>query len=553
MNSNGYTYEVVFIEGDTVSDGGALELPVQILSENRFVGGTAELPDPIYITGTIVLPDGSTWTLPVAGSADSGSLILEHPCKPNVPITDTDDLTLARTFILELVELAEDHQTFRIFVSWTTDSATGATLGALEREWFVETPRRGANFVALTFEFNHSTGDPLSSFESVRFQWSSDNPYGGRRLPSTSAGEIINKPLSLEHENVEEVFRLPLLENKGDEFVEVDTRGPLGIPFSSFRAWAAPLRAEEVRSHQMDWLAWGTEFPLDEMPSRATTPQDGLNQPSEDPFDDGTFPARAWIEQARSRRRRLLLSSWDSFALRGLEDAPFNPLGDDAPEERRWKNSITPEVFEISEEDFVRPFTFLHNSWEANWDESNALDPIRTFLDEIKNEINPTEQPVGDWRFAIEFSSQSATARDLMRSMSDITRIDDMVGAPEWLSSASYPMLRDWSRNYFGSRVLKEQGMGPAVECNVGRLFGPLQYLQAMRLHRWLWANLRGCIDELIPFNVSYLGFHNIIEPLPHERAKVIYPGSDRYLDPLDRLDPQALRLVILNGLIRRF
>lgn len=551
MPKEGYSYEIVFLGDDPDTGVDDVQLPAQVLSEVRYRTGDPEIPPAISSGaqgGTVTMPLGEYWTLPTGSLETTESIIAETPCHPSYPVTELSDLSENRSLLLELWRIGDDHQTFRLSIKWDADSPTGQALGPIEREWFIETPRRGANFIAMTFEFSHSEASKASSFEALKFFWSSE--------VIDSGGE----EGALREEVREETFRLPLYEDPGDEFNEVATEGAIGLPFSEFRAWATPLRDAEVRAHQMDWLSWGVTFPVDEGLFPGEAPGDGVNDPSEDPFDPDNFPARAWLQSAKSRRQRLMISSWDSFTLRGQEDAPQNAFTEDGstPENRVWQNTVTPEEWALGPSDVVLAQTFRLSSIDQHWDDSVKFNPIRSFGNEIRNDINPTEQPVADWRFSIEFSPTSAISRDFLRGLSDAQRLDDWVGAPEWQAAGDYPALRDWANGYFGSRSQKIRSNSSLsseerIDCDRGRLWGPITYLEAMRLHRWLWMNLRGLIEELIPFNVSYLGFHNVIEPLPHERAKIRYPGSNRYLDPLERLDVSELRLIILDALIQRF
>jgi hypothetical protein len=511
MSRQGYTHEVLVFGQENQNE-------IQILKEVRYLvtGGF----DSLTVSGALGLSD----TLTISGQSNqTGSTTFTTGlCCPPVPNTPEIQLIPIRTFTLFLDQKFADFQRFRIVVEWDSTSSVGVALGELRREWIVETPKTALSCVAVTFAFSNNVIDPLQGFESLRFDWASEQ---------------------LE-ERITQNFILPLYDAPGNEFSELILEGPKEIRFTGLRSWAAPLRHEEIQAHFTDKFSWGTEFPLDEAYTKLQQPDGSEPQFVEDLYDleENPFQESAWIKQPRSREKELLISAWDSFSLRNIPE--------------QWRNTVTCELWpenayggslEVDHQ------TFRTNTLDPKWDETGTREKIRTFPGEGRTEISPVEQPAADWRFGIEFSPTSAIDTDLLRGMSELSPIDTWVGAPENLFTQTYPQLRDWQNTYFGRRTVRSQTGHPEIICDEGRLYGPIKYLAAMRLHRWLRMNLKGFIEEMIPFNVDYLGFNNMIEPLATERAKVQYPGADRYLDPLQRLDPLGLRLVVLNALVRRF
>lgn len=518
MSRKGYTHEVLVFGQENQND-------IQILREIRYATVGSGF-DPLTLSGPINVagPINVSGQSPTGGSSTFETKI----CCPDVPNTPLNELQPLRTLTVLLDQKPEDFQRFRIIVEWASNSTVGVVLGTLRREWIIETPKTALSCIALTCAFNNNQINPLEGFEMLRFDWSSEQQLEQR---------------------LSETFALPLFDQEGFEFDEIALEGPKNIHFTGFRSWAAPLRHEEIQAHFTDKFSWGTEFPLDEAYTKLQQPDGSEPEFVEDLFDleENPFPQTAWSKQPRSREKELLISAWDSFALRNTNSIHADLL---------WKNTVTCESwpnnpYETPVQTLSQTFTV--EAIDPKWDETGAREKIRTFPGEGRTEISPVEQSAADWRFGIEFSPTSAIDTDLLRGLSELSPLDTWIGAPETLFSKNYPQLEDWRNTYFGRRTLHTKTDEPDILCDEGRLYGPIKYLPAMRLHRWIRMNLRGLIEELIPFNVDYLGFNNIIEPLATERAKVQYPGADRYLDPLQRLEPLGLRLVVLNALMKRF
>jgi hypothetical protein len=370
-----------------------------------------------------------------------------------------------------------------------------------ETSWDVQTPGGALQSISVTSKV-------LDDEEEVGFFW-------------FSPGE----------EALSRTFRVP-----SATWEELETEGPIGHRFTEFRTWRTALRDNEIRQHQIDPLSWGSEYPSDEAYDALAVP---VAKPEFklDLFDNplNNFSESAYTFRPNSREKPLLASSWSSFSLRGGAD--------------QWMNAVTEETEPLVDE--VLEQSFFLNVLDPRWDESTIRSVGENRIRAIDDtEISPAGQSAADWRFGIEFSPTGTLDIDQLRGHTDLgLSMDEWVGAPENLFSQRYVTLEDFRNSYFG-RVFS---INPIEATERGRVAGALPYLQSMRLHRWLHAQLRELIDELIPFNVAYLGFNNIIEPHVTERAKVVYPGSERYLEPLQRIEPSGLRLTILSALVRRF
>jgi hypothetical protein len=295
-----------------------------------------------------------------------------------------------------------------------------------------------------------------------------------------------------------------------------------GLPITNVRAYRVPLQPEEIKRHLEDSHSWGVANPIDEQylsSDLATTYQPEYK---EDIFD-GEFSDFPWDPNPLSRNRRLLKSSYDSFGLRdkvGLS-------------EYNWYNTVTPQFIELENEiiNFSTDFKIL----DPRWDESSNTDKVIADLNNIVYNKDDVELNISDWRFGIEYSPTSALDWDQLRGMSTMRSIDNWVGAPENMWADVYPDIEEYRKIYFE------------------RKFGSFEYLHLMKLHRWLYSNLRNTIEKLLPYNISYLGFNNVIEPHATERCKVKYSGSDRFLTPQNRLSPAALILSIIETRVNRF
>jgi len=304
-----------------------------------------------------------------------------------------------------------------------------------------------------------------------------------------------------------------------EDFNELELIPPVGIPVTNLRIWKSPLKEIELERHSRDIFNWGTEFPNDESYISKEIQTNSDPEFVKDFFsEEFEFPENSRTYQINSRKNKILEFALESFMLRN--------------QTTKWVDIVKNQEIDI-DLNKIKQIQIFSRSLDSKWDESSQNEGVRIF-DEIKNEISSVEQPVADWRFGIEYSPNYALDLDQMRGLSSFNSINEWVGNPELLYTQRYPALEDWRDSYFN------------------RTEGPLKYLKAMKLHRWINANLRGLIEKLIPFNVNYLGFNNVIEPHASERTKIKYPGVERHLDPLGRLDPTAFRVLILSGTMRR-
>lgn len=295
-----------------------------------------------------------------------------------------------------------------------------------------------------------------------------------------------------------------------------------GIPITNVRVYRMPLSPSEVFRHFSDAHSWGVNYPIEEQYLSRDIPNNGAVDYKEDIFD-GDFSDNTWEPSARSRKRRILKSSYDSFGLRDKTEMS----------EYSWYNTVTSDFIELDNK--IYNYSANFEILDPKWDEASNTDKVIADLNNVLYDKDDVNLNISDWRFGIEYSPTSALDWDQLRGMSNMRNIDNWVGAPENLWSDSYVDLEEYRKMYFNRKI------------------GAFEYLHLMKLHRWLFSNLRNTIDKLIPYNVAYMGFNNVIEPHATERCKVKYSGSDRFLDVQNRLSPSSLILSIIDAQMNRF
>jgi hypothetical protein len=130
----------------------------------------------------------------------------------------------------------------------------------------------------------------------------------------------------------------------------------------------------------------------------------------------------------------------------------------------------------------------------------------------ILQEIPRNEIPNDDNRFGIEISAVQALDEDIMRSFASHDFFDNAIGDPNLMFSEDYYDLENMRDVYFN------------------RLVGPVNLRNIFNFSRWFSTNIGNMIQQLVPYNTSYLGTNFVVESHVLERNKVKYRWGDLYL-----------------------
>ncbi len=132
-------------------------------------------------------------------------------------------------------------------------------------------------------------------------------------------------------------------------------------------------------------------------------------------------------------------------------------------------------------------------------------------------QIDPSEAPMDDSRFSIEFSLVDSLNKDIINIFSTLDAIDNALGSPNLAFGTDYPDLEAIRTIYFNR--LTER-------INLNKFFD---------MYRWFDASISSFIENIVPRKTKYLGSNFIIESHMLERHKKEYFHSDIYVGANDR------------------
>tara|TARA_R110001583_G_scaffold31600_1_gene107889 strand:+ start:51156 stop:54833 length:3678 start_codon:yes stop_codon:yes gene_type:complete len=127
-------------------------------------------------------------------------------------------------------------------------------------------------------------------------------------------------------------------------------------------------------------------------------------------------------------------------------------------------------------------------------------------------EVERSEIPDDDTRFAIEFSAVKALEDDIMTLFSDLSFFDDGLGDPALMFDEVYPDLDQMRKVYFR------------------RLTSKPQYQAFFDLYRWFNNSIGYLLEQMIPRKTKFLGIDFVYQSHPLERNRFRYLFDDSYL-----------------------
>jgi hypothetical protein len=139
--------------------------------------------------------------------------------------------------------------------------------------------------------------------------------------------------------------------------------------------------------------------------------------------------------------------------------------------------------------------------------------------------LEPSERPLDNTRFTIDFSIVDALDQDIINIFSSLDLLDNVIGNPELMFSPDYPDLENLRNIYFN------------------RLTDMVNLKGFFEFYKWFDTNLGQFIAQLVPKKTKFLGTNFVIESHMLERPKMEYFFSDIYLGDSTR---HALKDTIL-------
>jgi len=131
----------------------------------------------------------------------------------------------------------------------------------------------------------------------------------------------------------------------------------------------------------------------------------------------------------------------------------------------------------------------------------------------IKQQIEQFEQAKDDQRFSIDISNVQALDEDIMNIFATLDVIQSAIGNPELQFAGAYPDLDHLRKIYFN------------------RLEEKINLKSFYEFFKWFDTMIGGIIEQIVPRQTKYLGINYVIESHALERHKVMYLGTDIYLD----------------------
>ena len=188
---------------------------------------------------------------------------------------------------------------------------------------------------------------------------------------------------------------------------------------------------------------------------------------------------------------------------------------------------ISPSIDEAVTSDKVRPRSFLNYD---NVKESSIAQVAPVY------DPDPSEPPMDDTRFSIEFSIIDALNRDIITIFSTLDELDNVLGNPEIMFADDYP----------GLAVLRKMYLN--------RLVSKLNFRGFFEFFKWFDDSISSFIEQLIPRKTRFYGTNFVIESHMLERSRKRYFHFDNYLGQQNRI--MSVRDILLQqiaGSVRKF
>jgi hypothetical protein len=356
--------------------------------------------------------------------------------------------------------------------------------------WFLRCARYSDGKIAdlfTTSTYFQDSSSPANPYENIQETWFSDGDRSGSFVVIGSqslkpTGRMLTDP-DLEDE---------LGFGVGDQLraLTTDFRGQV----SKIRFWSKGLRDKEWKSHVRDPDSIGSDNPI-------------INY-SYDSYASGTF----------ERLRLDLQMDQPLTATNESGHLIINNLTQEIGDARYQTALLTSSViFKID--------TF-YNRLSPAFDIAQSDEKVRVrgyqSLDLVAQsdyattspvyEVERSEIPDDDTRFAIEFSAVKALEDDIMTLFSDLSFFDDGLGDPALIFDEVYPDLDQMRKVYFR------------------RLTSKPQYQAFFDLYRWFNNSIGYLLEQMIPRKTKFLGIDFVYQSHPLERNRFRYLFDDSYL-----------------------
>lgn len=178
-----------------------------------------------------------------------------------------------------------------------------------------------------------------------------------------------------------------------------------------------------------------------------------------------------------------------------------------------------------SEKIRIRGFKDIQNVANTPW---AGIAPV--------HEVQKSEQPTDDTRFAIEFSLMDALNRDIVTLFATFDAIDNAIGDPELLFSPDYPNLDRLRQLYFN------------------RLTNKVNFKSFFEFFRWFDTSIGGFIEQLVPRKTQFKGTNYVVESHMLERPKFSYSPNESYLTERNRAKIRSqILLQLIGGSLRKY
>lgn len=209
-------------------------------------------------------------------------------------------------------------------------------------------------------------------------------------------------------------------------------------------------------------------------------------------------------------------------------------------------------LFPLTSSLVFEPQLFFYSHISPKFDEAVTTDKIRVrsyqnfsnVLNDDKHyaqvapvyDIDKSESPQDNTRFAIDFSIVDSLNRDIITMFSNLDSLDTAIGGAENMFSGDYPSLEHLRNIYFN------------------RLTDKVQLKSFFEFYKWFDNNIGMFVSQLIPRKTSYLGTRYVLQSHMLERPKFEYQFADIYLgDSIRHGQKDTILLSFYTGIINKF
>lgn len=287
---------------------------------------------------------------------------------------------------------------------------------------------------------------------------------------------------------------------------------------SMVRFWSRALSENEWREHVRNWRSLGVQSPLTnfnfEHVASGSFERLRLDVPMEQTLVSASSTGTIELFDFSQNNMHLHGSGFSSLRRVLLTDiftySFISPLFDEASTNNKVR---------------VRGFQNYSNVLASDVAEvSPVYDP------------EPSEPPMDDTRFSIEFSIIDALNRDIINIFSTLDELDNALGNPELLFASDYPGLENLRNLYFNRLTSK---------INIRAFFD---------YFKWFDSSISSFIEQLIPRKTNFYGTNFVVESHMLERAKAKYFHMENYLGDTDRIaNVRDILLQQFVGSVRKF